>query len=105
MKCLSLSLLDQGVPAVDGQPGPCKTGQDCKCRCTSIVQMETLRPRGQDEAPMSINRRVAEAGYLVDLEVQLLLTTDLPNVREMAPCCHNLGPKCMRFLSVPCFLF
>lgn len=54
---------------------------------------------------MSINQRVAEAGHLVDLEVQLLLTTDLPNVREMAPSCHNLGPKCMCFLSVLCFLF
>lgn len=56
-RCLSLSLLDQGVPAVDGQPGPCKTGQGCKCGCTSILQMGTPRPRGQDEVPMSINRK------------------------------------------------
>ncbi|KAM9680496.1 LOW QUALITY PROTEIN: IQ domain-containing protein F5-like [Dama dama] len=54
---------------------------------------------------MSINRRVAEAGHLVDLEVQLLLTTDLLNVREIGLFCHNLGPKRMSFLSVPCFLF
>ena len=26
VKCLSLSLLDQGVPAVDDQPGSCKIG-------------------------------------------------------------------------------
>ena len=66
---------------------------------------ETLRPRGQDEVPMSMNWRVTEAGHLVDLEVQVLLTTDLLNVREIGLFLPQLRDKMYEFLKCPLFSF
>ena len=52
-----------------------------------------------------MNWRVTEAGHFVDLEVQVLLTTDLLNVREIGLFLPQLRAKRYEFLKCPLFSF